>query len=294
MYVVFNCPPMPYLIVGGVSFFRKGDIHERRTLKNSFDLIFIVSGKLYLEENNKKFTVYPGQYIVLPPDRLHKGYECCDTDTQFYWLHFYTTGSFLLSEILTKHSVKKMNKNKYYHKDNFMISIPQYGSITNNVSQLKNLMEDISQVKIDNYNNKKLFFSPSISQIKYQQLFFSVLTYICDSNEHVSKNDLAEDIYDYLEANYKKSFDLTELSKIFSYHQGHIIRIVKQNYGMSPLQVLLSIRINKAKELLMHSNKSIGDISSCVGFEDVSYFSKQFKKFQNCTPSSYRKNINRY
>ena len=51
MFINFISPPMPHLIVGGISIFRKGDKHERRAIHNTMDLIYVRSGAMYMEEN---------------------------------------------------------------------------------------------------------------------------------------------------------------------------------------------------------------------------------------------------
>lgn len=53
----FTCPPLPHLIVGGKSLYRVGDLHLRRIMPSTFDLIFVTAGKLYLEENSQKYIL---------------------------------------------------------------------------------------------------------------------------------------------------------------------------------------------------------------------------------------------
>jgi AraC-like DNA-binding protein len=103
------------------------------------------------------------------------------------------------------------------------------------------------------------------------------------------KKDFVSDIYDYLVSNYQQSITLENISQIFSFHPAHIIRCVKGRYGMSPLQLLLEIRINAAKQLLTDTDKTIHQIGEDVGFGDASYFTKQFKKRIGVTPLEYRK-----
>ncbi|MBR1695434.1 MAG: AraC family ligand binding domain-containing protein [Selenomonas sp.] len=98
MYLIFPCPPLPYLIVGGMSTFRVGDRHLRRTLPHTFDLIYVHQGELFMEEKGQNFTVTAGQFLILPPNRLHRGTKACRTETVFHWLHFYTTGTFSCTE----------------------------------------------------------------------------------------------------------------------------------------------------------------------------------------------------
>ena len=81
---------------------------------------------------------------------------------------------------------------------------------------------------------------------------------------------------------------MKKLAAEYAFHPTHIIRCVKKKYGISPLQLLLNIRINKAKELLVETNHTISQIGMEVGFEDNAYFTKQFKKIVQQTPTEYR------
>jgi AraC-like DNA-binding protein len=289
MYIIFNCPPLPHLIVGGIAMFRAGDTHSRRTLDHTFDLIYVVSGQLHIEENKVRFCVSPGQFLVLPPKTMHKGYKHCDSDTNFYWIHFYSTGDFHYSQTPACYDSKEHCHGKYYEIEDFQISLPQYGSVSKEFqNQFLDYMKTLSQVKIDRHNNAKLFYNSTISEIKYQQLFYTILTFICDSREEVVHRDIAEEIFEYMTTHYQTPFQLNKLAKKYSFHPAYIIRCVKHKYGLTPLQLLLDIRLNKAKQLLSTTNDSINTIASTVGFVDNAYFSKQFKKRLKLTPSEYR------
>lgn len=59
--------------------------------------------------------------------------------------------------------------------------------------------------------------------------------------------------------------------------------------GVSPIEMIQSVRIEKAKDLLENSNNTIEHISLSVGYEDVSFFRKIFKRSVGLTPSIYRR-----
>ena len=67
------------------------------------------------------------------------------------------------------------------------------------------------------------------------------------------------------------------------------IRSFKRYMGVTPMQYITSIRMNKAKELLKNTNYSIQEISGLVGYENPLYFSRIFRKQIGCSPSGYRK-----
>lgn len=68
-------------------------------------------------------------------------------------------------------------------------------------------------------------------------------------------------------------------------------KVFKQLTGHSPLQYLIEIRINKARELLLESSLPIGQIASKVGFESVYHFSSTFHAKTGRSPSDYRQGL---
>ena len=71
-FINLNCPPLPYFIVGGGCVYRPGDIHERRTIRNVFDLIYVHSGTLYLEQDPFRVELNAGQFFIITPDTPHR------------------------------------------------------------------------------------------------------------------------------------------------------------------------------------------------------------------------------
>ncbi|NBA94874.1 helix-turn-helix domain-containing protein [Pseudomonas sp. R5(2019)] len=67
-------------------------------------------------------------------------------------------------------------------------------------------------------------------------------------------------------------------------------RLTKEVFQLTPKQILLKARIDKACELLESSAMSITDIASECGYSDHSAFSRQFKAASHCTPQQYRLN----
>ena len=63
--------------------------------------------------------------------------------------------------------------------------------------------------------------------------------------------------------------------------------------NVPPMQYIVSLRINAAKGYLENTNKSIGEISNAVGYENALYFSRLFKKYTGMTPTGYKKENNK-
>lgn len=70
------------LFVGG-----KGWIHPETSVP-THELVFVVKGKVFIEESGSKYALTAGDALVLEPHKIHGGYEKSD-DASFFWLHFY-------------------------------------------------------------------------------------------------------------------------------------------------------------------------------------------------------------
>lgn len=289
MYIVFECPPLPHLIVGGNATFRVGDIHMRRVLDHTFDLIYVIQGELFLEENQQQFCLHAGDFIILPPHRLHRGTKYCQQETIFYWLHFYTTGTFSFAEQAVLDSNVIQRSSQQFEKKPFHICLPQYGTIQSAFQQqMKDAMESITQVRIDRKQHSKHFYDSATPQIKQQQLFFTILTFLCDAIIPFHKKDPADDIYQYLCTHYEDELHLQSIAQSFSFHPAYIIRLFKRKYQKTPMQVLMQIRLEKAAQLLVTTTDTIQSIALSAGFHDHAYFTKLFKRAYNKTPKTYR------
>lgn len=107
--------------------------------------------------------------------------------------------------------------------------------------------------------------------------------------EHISqRKTLTKEIIEYLNQNVDKQVCLEAISDRFSYSLSSIKRIFKEETGSSIISYLNNLRMHKAKELLINSNISIGQIALMLGYSNVYYFSVAFKKKWGVSPTRFR------
>lgn len=93
-------------------------------------------------------------------------------------------------------------------------------------------------------------------------------------------------IHEYLHQDIK----LADLAALLGMSQFHFSHVFKQSIGIAPYQYLLQQRIERAKQLLNESNRSIMEIALMCGFNSHSHLSKQFRQVTGMTPTAYRAN----
>ena len=133
-------------------------------------------------------------------------------------------------------------------------------------------------------------------QIKAKSLLLNIFYHLITDNvldkEKSKYYKIIEKSISYMQKNYFNAFLNIELiSKQSDITSSHFRNLFKKIYGVSPLHYITVIRIEKAKNLLTLTNKSVKSIASQVGINDIYHFSKLFKKMTGLSPSHYR-NLN--
>jgi AraC family transcriptional regulator len=100
-----------------------------------------------------------------------------------------------------------------------------------------------------------------------------------------------QQILEYIHAHLERDIKLADLAGLLGMSQFHFSHLFKQSIGTSPYQYLLQQRIERVKQLLKQTNRSIVDIAFECGFNSHSHLSKQFRQLTGMTPKSYRSSL---
>lgn len=96
---------------------------------------------------------------------------------------------------------------------------------------------------------------------------------------------------DFIETNYGEPLTVDRVAKEVYLSTSRLSHIIKSELGITLGDYISKVRIEKAEALLKDRELSISQIALEVGFPDQSYFTKVFKKVENCTPKVFRQNI---
>ncbi len=95
----------------------------------------------------------------------------------------------------------------------------------------------------------------------------------------------------YIAKHYNQDFNMAVVSNHVSMNYSLFSLTFKQYTGSNFVDYLKQIRMAKAKEYLQKTDKRIGEISKCVGYENEKHFMKMFKALYGVSPTEYRKNF---
>lgn len=91
-------------------------------------------------------------------------------------------------------------------------------------------------------------------------------------------------IFNYICENFGQKIEIDELVQLTNYSGGHVRKLFKEKYGLSPKNFLIDFRLRKSYELISNSTMTCTEISSYCGFVDSAQFSKLFKKKYGISP----------
>ncbi|NHM33070.1 AraC family transcriptional regulator [Neobacillus terrae] len=88
--------------------------------------------------------------------------------------------------------------------------------------------------------------------------------------------------------NHQKSITLEQVAHYCHLSKFHFSHLFKKELGISVIDFLNKVRIDKAKYYLENTELNVQEIANLVGFTDANYFSRLFKKYINVSPKEYR------
>lgn len=216
--------------------------------------LFFIKGECVYEYKDEKIAFTPGSAVYLPYGSKHT-LKVVSEDIEFFRVDFTirVNGEVVL---FSNHPTKVVNS---FGKECMEI-----------LDQLKNLCL---------YSNDNL--------LKMEKLL-NLLSLLRKENQAESKSKLHPACV-YIAGHFAENIDCAQLAKLCFLSTSQFYNLFNKQFGCSPLQYRDNLVIEKAKVLLKLEEITVSEISEILGFADVAYFSRFFKKHTGVSPSAYAK-----
>lgn len=137
-----------------------------------------------------------------------------------------------------------------------------------------------------NNNNEEFRF---IASAIYLLKIFLMLARVDKRTQFSNANEMrSAKIQQYISNHYYENIRAETLASKFAISTRYMNAIFKEYYNETPMQYLQQVRINKAKALLLETEKDIITICFEVGYETVSTFYRTFKNIVGMSPHKFR------
>ncbi|BDD11368.1 hypothetical protein FUAX_38000 [Fulvitalea axinellae] len=221
---------------------------------------FYIDGKHVGTHDLKGMTVIPGEAKITFGKNLWKEYFQGHISDVAIW-----------NRILSESEIRKVHmegipelhtKTKWKALPIILLSLLLLGIVVFIFSKKKNQAENTqSEINQENEDPKERIQRQALALIR----------------EHIEKELDNPDL------------KVASLARGVGMSKSKMFNIIKEQTGMASSAYLRSVRLEKAAEMLLHTDAQVGDIMDRTGFSSRSYFSKCFQERYQCKPSAYRK-----
>ena len=116
-------------------------------------------------------------------------------------------------------------------------------------------------------------------------------TMIMEATGNPSRDSILDDVLYYIDHNYTGNIKLETIAPLFGYNSAYLGKLFNKSVGESFKSYIDHKRIEASKKLLENKNLKVYEISEQIGYKNVDYFHKKFKRYVGLSPAEYRKNF---
>ena len=214
-------------------------IHPEKT-EITYEIIYVISGDIFIEENNQLYHLRKNDAIFLKPGVSHKGYLVSSPPVSFYWIHFHTD-NFEAMNIKTNY-IKNFTDSALFKKLLHIANSSNYPEYSKEAALL-NILNEMASFSLSSGEDYKL---------------------IREAAEWIRINSHSKIYIEDIASRYKLN------------HQ-YFSKLFKKYYSMGLKEYISIERMNMAKNLLCNTSYSVKEISFIMNFENENEFINYFK-----------------
>lgn len=234
--------------------------HMERQLVD-YELIVMEKGTLYIEDEWRKYEVREGEYLIMEPTRLQKGWR--PSKCRFYWAHF----------------LPEVSENEMDPERQRILVLPRQGSLPNPdraFVMLRQLQDTDLRYMDARYNG--FLITGVLCELTAQKT----------GNSAGGEEALLQRVDDYLLKHLGEAVSVGDLAGAFGYHEKYFSALFKEKAGVSVKKYVDGRKMERAKYLLLNTGAYVAEIAEHLGYKDVQNFYHVFKKTADCTPTEFR------
>ncbi len=192
-----------------------------------------------------------------------------------------------VSKLKEKHMQEKENGQSISNKKNDLI-------IWNAIYTKEIIKNGVSQIALHPLYNKfydKIQIITNLNDLQALEITMATAYFNTLINDiQVTDNFMINKMLQYIHINIENHLSLDKLARDLNISVGYASDCFKKNMDISVMRYVQKVKIDRAKNLLLSTNKSILYIGILLGFYDQSHFSRTFKAIVGVPPSTYRNN----
>lgn len=250
---------------------------------NFWELVYVDKGEISVIADNRTFTLKQGEAFFHKPDQWHSIHANGVIAPNVAIVSFECKSSamgFFCDRVLKVGQTEKKIISRIILEYTNAFSTPLNDLYTNKLTRKEGGPIGAEQL-LKNYLCELLisFMRSTNSESQY--------TMISVNNSEVTVNLLIT----YMQENINTSISVEQLVKHSGLNRTGINNLFKRNFNMGVIEYFINMKIDAAKKYLRENNFNVTQISEILGYSNVHYFSRQFKKITGMSPIEYSASI---
>ena len=243
-----------------------GDWHSIPHAHSYTELFYIIGGDGKFQIDDEQFPVGPHQLVIVNPNIIHT-----ELSYEAHPLEYIVLGIEGL-EITMPGS----NENRY--------CIYTFSTSNKVLTCMQSILREMQDCELEHQMVCQAYMDILVVQLMRNRNVS--MTHVSDASP---TNRHCASARHYIEHHYKERLSLDDLAEAVMVNKYYLAHTFKEEYGVSPINYMISCRIKAGKRLLSETDLSLSQISGILGFSSASYFSQSFRKAEGISPAEYRK-----
>lgn len=271
-----------------------------KTAGEYYKIIYIKSGSCHFVMNGREFILTGASTICMNEKDEISFYQINEEVVRILWFQPQVINSSFSLEIMND-PLRKLSMTE--QQDLYYISqfLPGAAS-TLKILSLHTIDSSLVEHKLSLLKELLTKQESNCWPCRSRSYLFEILFCLARQEEEEEISDflhydtysrLAVNVIYYLQSSYKQKITVEQLAEEFHTNRTSLLNVFKKYTGQSVNQYLIQLRLTMASTLLRDTELPVEEICERTGFNDISYFSKVFKKKLNHTPSEYRRLYNK-
>lgn len=236
--------------------------------REDYIIHFICGGKGCYEAGGRTYELGSGDFFVIYPDT--EIYYRADSEYpwDYLWVGFQGVKA---ATYLKQAGIDPEHLTGHFHDSSFILTCIQQMMLARTLTY---------------YNELK-------RQAALLQILATLIEFHHETLTDDEQNDYPYRIYlqqaiDYMNEHLRENIKISEVASYIGIDRSYLSGIFKNTLEISPQEYLMTLRMNRAADLLKNSTEKISTIAADVGYNDPLTFSKMFKRFKGMSPSEWR------
>ncbi|WP_295124862.1 AraC family transcriptional regulator [uncultured Chitinophaga sp.] len=258
-------PLINKLYVTDIGYYPKARHHyrERTAGADQHILIYCHEGEGTMTLQKQSFSISAGDFFIIPAKTRHQYHANADNPWTIYWMHFKGESSAeWVHQLVT-------------HLKGYKGFVPDSGKTTSLFSEMYAQLE--RGYSMDHLMHCNMCAWHYLASFLYE-----------DKTKPAGNNDATDAAIDYMQRHVDQNLSLENIAQQVNFSPSHFSLLFRKKTGFSPIEYYNHLKMQRACQYLLFTDRRIKEIALAVGLADQHYFSRIFKKTMGVSPQDYR------